>query len=82
MSFAGLMFLGHETLHGAIARGRWNWLRSIVGWICFAPFALSQQLWVVWHKRRTLGSTRGIEGRGSHLQGDMLHDHSPSVPAW
>jgi fatty acid desaturase len=51
MSFGGLMFLGHEVLHGAVVRGRWNWLRPIVGWICFAPFAVSQQLWLVWHNR-------------------------------
>lgn len=51
MSFAGLMFVGHELLHGALVRGRWNWLRPLAGWIYFAPFALSQQLWVVWHNR-------------------------------
>lgn len=51
MSFAGLLFLGHETLHGAIVRGRWRWVQPIVGWICFAPFAVSPQLWVVWHNR-------------------------------
>jgi fatty acid desaturase len=51
MSFAGLLFLGHEILHGAIVRGRWKWVQAIVGWICFAPFAVSPQLWVVWHNR-------------------------------
>jgi fatty acid desaturase len=51
MSFAGLLVLGHETLHGAIVRGRWRWAQPIVGWICFAPFAVSPQLWVVWHNR-------------------------------
>jgi fatty acid desaturase len=51
MSFAGLMFLGHEVLHGAVVRGRWAWLRPLIGWVCFAPFALSQQLWVIWHNR-------------------------------
>lgn len=61
MSFGGLMFLGHETLHGAIVRGRWNWLRPIVGWICFAPFALSQQLWVVWHNRVHHANTNKLD---------------------
>lgn len=61
MSFGGLMFLGHEALHGAIVRGRWNWLRPIVGWICFAPFALSQQLWVVWHNRVHHANTNKLD---------------------
>lgn len=61
MSFAGLMFLGHEVLHGAVVRGRWNWLRPIVGWLCFAPFALSQQLWVVWHNRMHHANTNRLD---------------------
>jgi fatty acid desaturase len=51
LSFAGLTFLGHEILHGGVVRGRLSWLKPIVGWIAFAPFTLSQQLWVVWHNR-------------------------------
>ncbi|HEX3773715.1 MAG TPA: hypothetical protein VHV51_04570, partial [Polyangiaceae bacterium] len=31
LSFSGLTFLGHETLHGAIVRGRH--LRRLVGWL-------------------------------------------------
>ena len=61
LSFAGLMFLGHETLHGAIVRGRWKWLRPIVGWICFAPFALSPQLWSVWHNRVHHATTNQLD---------------------
>jgi fatty acid desaturase len=57
MSFAGLMFLGHEVLHGAVVRGRWSWLRPLVGWVCLSPFALSQQLWVIWHNRVHHGNT-------------------------
>jgi fatty acid desaturase len=49
VSFAGLVFLGHETLHGAIVRGRR--LRHLVGWYCFMPFAVSPRLWVAWHNR-------------------------------
>jgi fatty acid desaturase len=48
-SFAGLVFLGHETLHGAIVRGRR--LRHVVGWLCFLPFTVSPRLWVAWHNR-------------------------------
>ncbi len=51
LSFASLMFLGHETLHGALTRGRWRWANPIIGWICFAPLTLSQRLWVVWHNQ-------------------------------
>jgi len=60
LSFAGLTFLGHETLHGGVIRGRWSWLRPIVGWIAFAPFVLSQQLWVVWHNRVHHANTQRI----------------------
>jgi fatty acid desaturase len=60
LSFAGLTFLGHETLHGGVVRGRLTWLKPIVGWIAFAPFTLSQQLWVVWHNRVHHANTQRI----------------------
>lgn len=60
LGFAGLMFLGHETLHGGVVRGRLAWLKPIVGWIAFAPFALSQQLWVVWHNRVHHANTQRV----------------------
>jgi fatty acid desaturase len=46
-SFAGLTFLAHETLHGAVVRGRTA--RRMVGALCFAPFMISPRLWVAWH---------------------------------
>ncbi len=49
VSFAGLTFLGHETLHGGVVRGRR--LRHVIGWITFLPFVLSPRLWLVWHNR-------------------------------
>jgi fatty acid desaturase len=49
MSFAGLTFLGHETLHGAIVRG--PRMRYLVGWLGFSPFVVSPRLWVAWHNR-------------------------------
>jgi fatty acid desaturase len=49
MSFAGLTFLGHETLHGAIVRG--PRLRYVVGWLGFSPFVVSPRLWLAWHNR-------------------------------
>jgi fatty acid desaturase len=60
LSFAGLTFLGHETLHGGVVRGRLAWQKPIVGWIAFAPFTLSQQLWVVWHNRVHHANTQRI----------------------
>ena len=56
MSFAGLTFLGHETLHGAIVRGAR--LRYLVGWLGFSPFLVSPRLWVAWHNRVHHGNTQ------------------------
>ncbi len=56
MSFAGLTFLGHETLHGAIVRGAR--LRHLVGWVGFLPFVISPRLWVSWHNRVHHGNTQ------------------------
>lgn len=61
LSFAGLTFLGHETLHGGVVRGRFTWLKPVVGWIAFAPFTLSQQLWVVWHNRVHHANTQRVD---------------------
>ena len=49
-SFAGLMFLGHELLHGGVMRGH-KGLQELIGWLCFAPFTLSPKLWIAWHNR-------------------------------
>ena len=46
---AGVTFLGHETLHGGVVRGRWA--IRIVGWFGFLPFTVSPQLWMAWHNR-------------------------------
>jgi fatty acid desaturase len=48
-AFAGLAFLAHETLHGAIVRNKR--LRHAVGWLAFMPFVLSPRLWIAWHNR-------------------------------
>jgi fatty acid desaturase len=48
-SFAGLAFVAHETLHGAVVRQKT--LRLVVGWLCFLPFVLSPRLWIAWHNR-------------------------------
>ena len=48
-SFAGLTFVGHELLHGAIVRDR-RWQHAL-GWLTFLPFTLSPRLWQDWHNR-------------------------------
>ena len=45
----GVTFVGHESLHGGIVRGRA--LIRVVGWLGFLPFVVSPQLWVAWHNR-------------------------------
>lgn len=54
-SFAGLTFLGHEILHGAVVRGRL--VRRTCGGICFLPFMISPRLWIAWHNRIHHGHT-------------------------
>jgi fatty acid desaturase len=58
-SFAGLTFLGHETLHGAVVRGRRS--RRLVGWLGFLPFAISPRLWIAWHNRVHHGNTNKVD---------------------
>jgi fatty acid desaturase len=58
MSYAGLTFLAHETLHGAVVRN--PLLRYLVGWIGFSPFVVSPRLWVAWHNRVHHGNTQHV----------------------
>ncbi len=55
MSFAGLTFLGHEALHGAVVRNKLG--RRVVGWLGFLHFAVSPRLWEAWHNRVHHGNT-------------------------
>lgn len=48
-SFAGLTFVGHELLHGAIVGGKRR--QHLLGWLTFVPFMLSPRLWKAWHNR-------------------------------
>jgi fatty acid desaturase len=54
-SFAGLTFVGHEALHGALVRN--VRLRRGVGRLGFFPFAVSPRLWEAWHNRVHHGHT-------------------------
>lgn len=47
--YAGTTFLGHETAHGGVVRGKF--LKHAVTFIGFLPFNLSPRLWKVWHNR-------------------------------
>ena len=71
LAFGGLMFLGHETMHGAVIRG--TWARSLVGAACFAPFAVSPRLWAIWHNR-------GHHATANRL--DIDPDMYPSLDAY
>jgi fatty acid desaturase len=44
-----MTFVAHETLHGAVVRGKRA--RLLVGWIAFLPFVLSPRLWIAWHNK-------------------------------
>jgi fatty acid desaturase len=55
VSYAGITFLAHETLHGGVVRGRR--LRHVVGWIGLLPFVVSPTLWMLWHNREHHGHT-------------------------
>ncbi len=48
-SMAGLAFVAHEVLHGAVVRN--SRLRQWIGQIAWAPFCLSADLWTAWHNR-------------------------------
>lgn len=56
LAFAGTTFLAHETLHGAVVRGRF-WQR-LIGGLGFLPFCVSPRLWVAWHNRSHHGHTQ------------------------
>ena len=49
LGFAGMTFLAHELLHGAVVRNRR--LRYALGWILLLPFVMSPSLWIAWHNR-------------------------------
>jgi fatty acid desaturase len=49
LAFAGMTFLAHETLHGAVTRN--PQLRYAIGWLLLVPFVLSPRLWIAWHNR-------------------------------
>lgn len=55
IAFAGMAFVAHEALHGAVVRNAW--LRRIVGGIAFAPFLISPRHWNAWHNRWHHGHT-------------------------
>jgi fatty acid desaturase len=76
-AFAGVVFLGHETLHGGVVRGR-TAIR-IVGWFGFLPFTVSPQLWVAWHNR-VHHNHCNQEGRDPDMY-PTLHEYQTQRPA-
>jgi fatty acid desaturase len=49
LSFSGLAFVAHETLHGSLTHQ--PLIRNVVGCLGFLPFCVSPTLWVAWHNR-------------------------------
>jgi fatty acid desaturase len=45
--FAGMTFVAHELLHGAIVRNKY--VQYAFGWLGFLPFVVSPRLWQAWH---------------------------------
>jgi fatty acid desaturase len=58
-SFAGLAFVGHEALHGAVVKGRKQ--IHALGLLCFLPFTVSPRLWIAWHNKVHHGNTMNPE---------------------
>lgn len=79
MSFAGLAFVGHETLHGALTHNRL--LRRIVGFLGFAPFCVSPTLWVTWHNSVHHSNTN-IRGRDPDAYPTWEEYHSSRAARW
>jgi fatty acid desaturase len=91
LAFAGLAFLGHETLHGAVVRS--PWARSVIGTLGFLPFVLSARLWVRWHGEVHHGNSQHdgadpdayptLEAyRSSRLVRFMIDRFSPGGQRW
>lgn len=52
----GIMgFVGHEAMHGSVVKSKF--LQNVMGFISFAPFAISPQLWNAWHNKIHHGRT-------------------------
>ncbi|MET0413388.1 MAG: fatty acid desaturase [Polyangiaceae bacterium] len=71
-SFAGLTFLAHETLHGAVVRGRGA--RRWLGGLCFVPFAISARLWIAWHNVVHHGNTNGSDDPDAYPRLEQYRD--------
>ncbi|NGP44660.1 acyl-CoA desaturase [Bacillaceae bacterium SIJ1] len=70
--FAGLGFLGHEILHGAIVKKRW--LRNFLGAVAFWPLSTGPKLWRMWHNRgHHVHTQHDDEDPDSWLSYDQVH---------
>jgi fatty acid desaturase len=70
LAFAGMAFVAHEALHGAIVRG--PAARLVVGGIGFLPFLISPRHWVGWHNRMHHGNTT-MPGRDPDMYPTLDH---------
>lgn len=74
-SFAGITFLAHETLHGAVVRSRLA--RRIVGFLGFLPFMVSPKLWVRWHNQVHHGNANAPDRDPDAFPTLSRYQHNP-----
>jgi HAD superfamily hydrolase (TIGR01490 family) len=77
LSFAGLAFVGHEALHGALAKNAR--VRYVVGFFGFLPFCLSPRLWIAWHNRVHHAHTNEVGADPDSLSTLEEFEHDPGV---
>lgn len=72
-SFAGLTFIAHEALHGAIVRDkRWQYA---IGWLGFLPFVVSPRLWIAWHNSEHHARANLPDDPDAYPTLDQYHAH-------
>jgi len=54
-AYAGMAFVAHEVLHGAVVRSMTG--RRVAGWLAFLPFCIGPRHWIGWHNRLHHGNT-------------------------
>lgn len=78
-TYASMLLLAHETMHGALCRSR-SW-QNAWAWLGFAPFLVSPTLWRVWHNEVHHGRTNEADRDPDIFAGEALHDSSPATRA-
>jgi fatty acid desaturase len=75
-TYASMLLLAHETMHGALLRSR-RW-QNRIAWIGFAPFLISPTLWRVWHNEVHHGHANEIDRDPDIFAGEAMHASTPT----